>query len=137
MTLKHSIKTNNTMVKILKSIGHANCDEIMDVSTDGLILTSYLGTKPETIPEMVEFKTTLWYDDNLLNKFSGDHDRAKRWVSVVVEIAKIRFTHNSLEMKVKLVVDGEIKHAKGRKMTADNKSLNMTRYNIKPSSHHS
>ena len=38
-------------------------------------------------------------------------------------------------MKVDLLIDGPIKHAKGLKMKADQKSVNLVRDKIKPRSH--
>ena len=131
--------TNNTEVKVLKSNDHTSgsLEDNVEVHPDDQIIASADGTQPETIPEMVEFKTKLWYDDQLLKKFSGDHHRTKSWIAIVFSLAKLRLNHPTLEMKVDLVLDEEIKHVKGRKIKGDIPSLKMIRDEIKPMSHHS
>ena len=74
---------------------------------------------------MVEFRTNIWYDDSLLERFNGDHSRLKGWINNVLSIVKYRFVDESLEMKIQLEIDEEIKHAKGMRLKADQNSLKL------------
>ena len=100
-------------------------DDSIEVDPEGLIVASADGNQPTTIPKMVEFHTQAWYDQNLLDNFNGDHFRTKTWITNLISLANFRLSEESLEMKVKILLDnnGEINYAKGYRLKADGKSL--------------
>ena len=49
------------------------------------------------MPGQVVLETYLRYDNTLLGKFGGSHTSTKQWLSRVVEMARPRLVHNSLD----------------------------------------
>ena len=62
------------------------------------------------IPSQVILKTYITYDNTLLRKLGGSHTSTKQWLSRVVEMARPRLAHTSLDTAVKLQLLGEISH---------------------------
>merc|ERR1719369_2493517 len=61
------------------------------------------------IPSTVIVKTDVKYDNSLLEHFDNSHKKTRDWLDKVVELAKSRFSHDSLTIKVTLEVV-EISH---------------------------
>ena len=78
-------------------------DDSLEVNPEDLIIADTSSTPPETVPEMVEFKTNVFYDENLLEAFEGKHERAEWFVRIVFEIVRFRLRHDSLAMKVSVI----------------------------------
>lgn len=94
---------------------------------------SNFGSSQE-LPESVELKTTIWYDETLLGKFNGDHTLVMEWLSKVKEHAATLFWHQSLDVKVNLVIEGKPRHLK-RYIQATTADLEMLEYaNLNPGS---
>ena len=62
------------------------------------------------MPGLVVLETYLRYDNTLLGKFGGSHTSTKQWLSRVVEMAKPRLVHSSLDTGLQLQLTGEMKH---------------------------
>jgi hypothetical protein len=62
------------------------------------------------MPGQVVLDTYLRYDNTLLAKFGGSHTSTKQWLSRVVEMAKPRLLHSSLDTSLQLQLIGEMKH---------------------------
>ena len=62
------------------------------------------------MPGKVVLETYLRYDNTLLGKFGGFHTSTKQWLSRVVEMAKPRLLHSSLDTGLQLQLIGEMKH---------------------------
>ena len=54
------------------------------------------------IPSQVILKTYITYDNTLLRKLGGSHTLTKQWLIRVVEMARPRLAHISLDTAVKL-----------------------------------
>merc|ERR1719369_1022419 len=61
------------------------------------------------IPSTVILKTDVKYDNSLLEHFDNSHEKTRDWVEKVVKLAKPKFSHDSLTIKVTLEVV-EISH---------------------------
>merc|ERR1719369_221627 len=61
------------------------------------------------IPSTVVLKTDVKYDNSLLEHFDNSHEKTRDWVDKVVQLAKSKFSHDSLTIKVTLEVV-EISH---------------------------
>jgi len=56
------------------------------------------------IPSTVVLKTDVKYDNSLLEHFDNSHEKTRDWVDKVVELAKSKFSHDSLTIRVTLEV---------------------------------
>jgi len=83
-------------------------------------VNDYIFPPPETIPvravitgplpRAAVLETSIKYDNSLLNQFGGKHRDTKNWISRVVELAKPRLSHSSLDITISLKVVGELEY---------------------------
>merc|ERR1739838_13189 len=62
------------------------------------------------LPTKVVLETDIKYDNSLLEYFQGSHWLTVRWIRQVVELAKPRMSHSSLEMPITLRTPVRIDH---------------------------
>ena len=62
------------------------------------------------LPNGVVLKTRIRYDDTLLRHFNDDRTLTRQWLSRVVEMAKPRLAHSSLNTKIQIELVGEMEH---------------------------
>jgi hypothetical protein len=53
-----------------------------------------------TLPNGALLKTSIRYDNTLLNRFGGSHTKTKQWINSVVELAKPRMSHVAIHLQV-------------------------------------
>jgi hypothetical protein len=65
-------------------------------------------------PTEVILKISARYDLSLLEHFRGNHAAARQWVQRVVELAKPRLSHATLNVRVQLQLVDELSHVPQR-----------------------
>merc|ERR1719369_2618588 len=78
------------------------------------------------IPSTVVLKTDVKYDNSLLEHFDNSHEKTRDWVKKVIELAKPKFSHDSLTIKVTLEVV-EISHFNETLEASDEKLKHLQR----------
>ena len=87
VTITRNKDSNLTVVNVVKAKARDSSiatDDSLEINQEGLTIAEASSNPPDTVPEMVEFKTKVWYDENLLEKFDGDHDRTQEYAAIVV-----------------------------------------------------
>jgi len=79
------------------------------------------------LPEKVELRTKIVYDRALLDYFKDDHNRVKDWLDGVVDKSREFLRHDSLKIKVDLIVE-EGYHFEDRIIKATESDLNEVDY---------
>ena len=87
VTITRKKDSNLTVVNVVKAKARESSvatDDSLEIN-QVLINAEASSIPPDTVPELVEFKTKVWYDENLLEKFDGDHDRTQEYAAIVVQ----------------------------------------------------
>ena len=87
------------------------------------VLTRSSGYYIGNLPKAVYLKTTIWYDQSLLQKFRGSHCKTKSWILRVVQLTKTRLAHPSLKVRINLIIEDIKESTLTLKATSSN--LNM------------
>ena len=78
-------------------------------------------------------ETSIRYDNSLLRQFGGSHTATKVWIVSVVELAKPRLSHESLNVEIHINVVGNIHH-QNEEIKADSTTIQGLKSRIKTKS---